>query len=216
MGSVAREARWPFGIRSFIRSIVSLGMLSGGVPTVEVAVALARFMLRSSLFSHNLAGCRTRASQPTGGRKTRAGRHASPSDRAAGLRSPAVPEPPSVWRKTLPSARSRMRRSCSPSIKMYRTMARTKRGRRLSARRRGPAQKGHRGVQGGWSRVQLTYTIDKHRTFKSRKFNRGGRIRTGDLLLPKQARYRAAPRPEKVANGLRTSLIQVPAGRRGL
>ena len=25
--------------------------------------------------------------------------------------------------------------------------------------------------------------------------NRGGRIRTGDLLLPKQARYRAAPRP---------------------
>ena len=27
--------------------------------------------------------------------------------------------------------------------------------------------------------------------------DRGGRIRTGDLLLPKQARYRAAPRPEK-------------------
>ena len=25
--------------------------------------------------------------------------------------------------------------------------------------------------------------------------SRGGRIRTGDLLLPKQARYRAAPRP---------------------
>ncbi len=25
--------------------------------------------------------------------------------------------------------------------------------------------------------------------------NRGARIRTGDLLLPKQARYRAAPRP---------------------
>ena len=30
---------------------------------------------------------------------------------------------------------------------------------------------------------------------KSRKFNRGARIRTGDLLLPKQARYRPAPRP---------------------
>ena len=30
---------------------------------------------------------------------------------------------------------------------------------------------------------------------KSRKFNRGARIRTGDLLLPKQARYRTAPRP---------------------
>ena len=30
---------------------------------------------------------------------------------------------------------------------------------------------------------------------KPRNFNRGGRIRTGDLLLPKQARYRAAPRP---------------------
>ena len=30
---------------------------------------------------------------------------------------------------------------------------------------------------------------------QSRKSNRGGRIRTGDLLLPKQARYRAAPRP---------------------
>ena len=29
----------------------------------------------------------------------------------------------------------------------------------------------------------------------SRKFNRGARIRTGDLLLPKQARYRTAPRP---------------------
>ena len=30
---------------------------------------------------------------------------------------------------------------------------------------------------------------------KFRKFNRGARIRTGDLLLPKQARYRPAPRP---------------------
>ena len=29
--------------------------------------------------------------------------------------------------------------------------------------------------------------------------NRGGRIRTGDLLLPKQARYRATLRPEKKA-----------------
>jgi hypothetical protein len=26
--------------------------------------------------------------------------------------------------------------------------------------------------------------------------NRGGRIRTGDPLLPKQVRYRTAPRPE--------------------
>jgi hypothetical protein len=34
--------------------------------------------------------------------------------------------------------------------------------------------------------------------------NRGARIRTGDLLLPKQARYRAAPRPatgEDIRNG---------------
>jgi hypothetical protein len=29
-----------------------------------------------------------------------------------------------------------------------------------------------------------------------RKINRGGQIRTGDPLLPKQVRYRAAPRPE--------------------
>jgi hypothetical protein len=28
--------------------------------------------------------------------------------------------------------------------------------------------------------------------------SRGGQIRTGDFLLPKQARYRAAPRPEMV------------------
>ena len=28
------------------------------------------------------------------------------------------------------------------------------------------------------------------------KFNRGGRIRTGDLLVPNQTRYRTALRPE--------------------
>ena len=33
--------------------------------------------------------------------------------------------------------------------------------------------------------------------------NRGGRTRTGDLLLPKQARYRAAPRPAKDGRAVR-------------
>jgi hypothetical protein len=33
-------------------------------------------------------------------------------------------------------------------------------------------------------------------TGRSRFLSRGGRIRTGDPLLPKQVRYRTAPRPE--------------------
>lgn len=32
--------------------------------------------------------------------------------------------------------------------------------------------------------------------------DRDGRIRTGDFLLPKQARYRAAPRPVKRSPGI--------------
>ena len=41
---------------------------------------------------------------------------------------------------------------------------------------------------GGWKTAETVLQC-------YRKFNRGGRIRTGDLLLPKQARYRTAPRP---------------------
>ena len=37
------------------------------------------------------------------------------------------------------------------------------------------------------------------RITKSRKPSRGARIRTGDPLLPKQVRYRTAPRPEVAA-----------------
>ncbi len=33
----------------------------------------------------------------------------------------------------------------------------------------------------------------------SQEFGRGARVRTGGLLLPKQARYQAAPRPDGVA-----------------
>ena len=42
----------------------------------------------------------------------------------------------------------------------------------------------------------------------ARGFGRAGRIRTGDILLPKQARYQTAPRPEPAVSGLR------PGGRR--
>src|SRR5437773_7854794 len=37
------------------------------------------------------------------------------------------------------------------------------------------------------------------------KFNRGGRIRTGDLLVPNQTRYRTALRPAVVPQQLNTS-----------
>src|SRR3989304_2180150 len=39
----------------------------------------------------------------------------------------------------------------------------------------------------------------------ARAGNRGGRIRTGDLLLPKQARYRATLRPAEETKNIRTT-----------
>ena len=36
-------------------------------------------------------------------------------------------------------------------------------------------------------------------SFGSQGYGRGARVRTGGLLLPKQARYQAAPRPDDVA-----------------
>src|SRR3972149_7305092 len=38
-----------------------------------------------------------------------------------------------------------------------------------------------------------------------RAHHRGGRIRTGDLLLPKQARYRATLRPAEESKNIRTT-----------
>ena len=47
--------------------------------------------------------------------------------------------------------------------------------------------------------IQLSYEIKKERDNFRCPFCRGGRIRTYDLLLPKQARYRATLHPERVA-----------------
>ena len=46
--------------------------------------------------------------------------------------------------------------------------------------------------------------------FTTSYISRGARIRTGDLLLPKQARYRAAPRP--VRELIPTFYIDYPMG----
>ncbi len=49
-------------------------------------------------------------------------------------------------------------------------------------------------------RLALAALPSYHRTALR---NRGGRTRTGDLLLPKQARYRAALRPAKDTRAVR-------------
>ncbi len=56
------------------------------------------------------------------------------------------------------------------------------------------------GLEGRCS-IQLSYgrktrnSTDKHGLFRVLVVNRGGRIRTCGILLPKQARYQAALRP---------------------
>jgi hypothetical protein len=47
----------------------------------------------------------------------------------------------------------------------------------------------------GWCSIQLSYGQSLCR--RVCKPGRGGEIRTPDILLPKQARYQAAPHPEK-------------------
>ena len=46
---------------------------------------------------------------------------------------------------------------------------------------------------------ELWYWNKKSRPFGQLFIRRGGQIRTDDLLLPKQARYRATLRPERAA-----------------
>ena len=44
--------------------------------------------------------------------------------------------------------------------------------------------------------LQGTPARNRAKSFNNKKFGRGARIRTADLLRPRQARYQAAPRPE--------------------
>ena len=44
--------------------------------------------------------------------------------------------------------------------------------------------------------------------------HRGARIRTGDLLLPKQARYRTAPHPDGERESLTTECVLLKSGER--
>jgi hypothetical protein len=47
--------------------------------------------------------------------------------------------------------------------------------------------------------------------FRSPVASRGARIRTGDPLLPKQVRYRTAPRPEMCTSSRSSAVFSLPA-----
>jgi hypothetical protein len=65
---------------------------------------------------------------------------------------------------------------------------------------------------------ETTFVIQLRRTVSFRSIGRGDRIRTCDILLPKQARYRAAllPDPSEPAGGgpgrIRTRDLAVMSG----
>src|SRR5438045_7717555 len=48
----------------------------------------------------------------------------------------------------------------------------------------------------GWCSIRLSYGQSASKLQKMQIPGRGERIRTSDILLPKQARYQTAPRPE--------------------